>query len=161
MSYEQYSTSAQWNVEPPLWLPHYGARFFTAVRRYWRKYATFSGRASRSEYWWSVLFTGLVGLVIDGVDEIVRLSMRNSGMGGFDDPSDLGAALAWIWAAIIFIPTISILVRRLHDINMSGWMIFIGLFPLIGAIVLLVFTLMRPNPAGRRFDNVPSNATLL
>ncbi|RFA15894.1 hypothetical protein B7R22_05705 [Subtercola boreus] len=48
----------------PLWAPFYGAPFGAAVRRFFTKYATFSGRAGRAEYWWVALFTGVVSLVL-------------------------------------------------------------------------------------------------
>ena len=68
MSYQQYPQQQAYQAgagEPPLWAPYYGAPFPVAVRRFFKKYATFSGRASRSEYWWWVLVAAVVGIIIN------------------------------------------------------------------------------------------------
>ena len=85
---------------------------FGAIKSVLGKYANFSGRARRSEYWWWFLFT-----------------------------------LLWCWipivnillALVFFIPALAVAIRRLHDTGRSGWWILLGLIPLIGAIVLLIF----------------------
>lgn len=94
-----------------------------------KKYATFSGRAQRAEYWYFFLFYILifVGLsVIDGI------------MGSFSDEGGIGL-LGGILALALLIPSIAVGVRRLHDTGRSGWWLLISLIPLVGAIVLLVF----------------------
>ena len=138
----------------PLWAPLYGASFGEAVARFFMKYATFSGRASRSEYWWWALVSGIVS----GVTNLLMLMGRASG--GNLGPSIyiVGLALAGIWLLATFIPSLALLVRRLHDSNYSGWMMLIGLFPFIGGLILLVFTLQDSKPEGQRFD-VPTWGT--
>src|SRR5215207_11740727 len=64
MSYQPHPLVADQHASPPLDLPHYGIGFVDAVKRGFRKYATFKGRASRSEYWWWTLFTFVVYLVL-------------------------------------------------------------------------------------------------
>ncbi len=59
MSYPQPQQQTWQTGEPPLWAPYYGAPFPAAVKRFWKKYTVFSGRASRSEYWWWALVSGL------------------------------------------------------------------------------------------------------
>lgn len=141
-------------TEPPLDRPYYGAPLSAAVRRFFRKYATFSGRASRSEYWWwflaSVVITGVLQLPAVATGAI---EMQSNGtytvVGG---PGLIFAVLYVVWGLGTIIPGLALLVRRLHDIDHSGFWVFIALVPLIGAIVLFVFTVIGPRPGGARFD---------
>lgn len=96
------------------------------------KYADFSGRASRAEYWWFVLLTGLV----------VGIFSALAGATGQPVLLILGIV---VWVALI-VPTIAAAVRRLHDTNRSGWWYLIGLVPFIGGIVMLVFLLTPGKP---------------
>lgn len=141
-SQQPYPTSAPqpaWQAgEPPLWAPYYGAPFPVAVKRFFTKYAVFSGRASRSEYWW----WALVGFLISMVFSII----------GYVSESSAGTVLSAVWLLGTFIPSLALTVRRLHDANFSGWMLLIALVPFAGVIALLVFTLLPANPAGQRFD---------
>ncbi len=81
------------------------------------KYVDFNGVASRSEFWWFFLFQIVVVVVISLVSELI---------------ADI-AALA------LFLPSLAVAVRRLHDTGRSGWWLLIGLIPIIGTIVLIVF----------------------
>ena len=108
--------------------------FPTAFQRAFSKYATFKGRASRSEFWFVALgssiitFSVLVLSAIFGVD--------SSG-----DPNAIGSSLnqaLFAWYLGSAVPAISLLVRRLHDTGHSGWFYWIILIPLIGAMILLV-----------------------
>jgi uncharacterized membrane protein YhaH (DUF805 family) len=137
----------------PLWAPLYGASFGEAVARFFMKYATFSGRASRSEYWWWALVSGIVS----GVTNLLMLAGRSSG-GKLGAVYFVGLALAGIWLLATFIPSLALLVRRLHDSNRSGWMVLLSFVPFIGGLVLLVFTLQDSKPEGQRFD-VPTGGT--
>ena len=85
-------------------------------------YAQFSGRASRSEYWWFVLASILVIFVAAFVDGVA------------------GTAVVTILAYLyLVIPQLAVTVRRLHDTNRSGWLLLLALVPLIGAILLFVW----------------------
>lgn len=105
-----------------------------------RKYADFSGRARRSEYWYFFLFYVLiyVGLLAAGM-AIGRM----------------GAILAAVFIVAMIIPSLSVGVRRLHDTDRSGWWLLISLVPLIGAIVLLVFSLQDSDQGDNRFGSNP------
>src|SRR5918995_7161300 len=98
------------------------------------KYAVFSGRSRRMEYWYFVLFNIIVSIVLAGIDGLL-LGTLGSGMGV--------GLLSAIYGLAILIPSLAVSVRRLHDIDRSGWWILIGLVPLIGTIVLLVFALLE------------------
>ena len=100
--------------------------FGDSIKTCLSKYATFQGRASRSEYWWFQLFI-LLGYA--------AVAMIGSGLGGFRT----GLAVAEVAGLFVFLPSIGVLVRRLHDTNRSGWWYWITLVPLIGGILLLVW----------------------
>jgi len=147
-------------TQAALGAPLYGATFPQAVSRFFRKYATFSGRASRSEYWWWVLANVLVAFAFNLVGSLVDagweprpidpLSPFASG-GLFSLASPTGVVFL-IYAAGTVIPALALTWRRLHDSDRSGAWFFIVFIPLIGAVVLLIFTLLRPRPSGARFD---------
>ena len=105
-----------------------------------KKYAVFSGRSRRKEYWYFVLFNIIVSIVLGWIDALLGTRGSYAGAG----------LLSGIYGLAVLIPTLAVTVRRLHDIDRTGWWILIGLVPLIGAIVLLVFALLtgRRAPTG-------------
>ena len=150
--------------EPPLWAPYYGAPFKAAVRRVFQKYATFTGRASRAEYWWWALVGAAVGIVLNIITSAGMVSTTSS-YGGYSyatpTPGPLsvvGYVLLAVWGLAVIVPSLALTVRRLHDVNMSGWMVLIGLIPFVDGIILLVLTLLPPKPEGQRFDQ-PQGST--
>ena len=98
------------------------------------KYATFSGRARRSEYWWWYLFVTIVFIVAGIIDKAVGFTYSDLTIGG-----GWLATIAWI---VFLVPNLAVSVRRLHDTGRSGWWLLIGLVPLIGWIVLLYFFIL-------------------
>ena len=99
-----------------------------------KKYATFSGRARRKEFWFFALCNFLVNIVI-GLSMSISLG--------------LGIALYVIYNLAVIIPSLAVLVRRLHDTNRSGVWFFISFVPVIGGIWLFALTLM----GGTRGEN--------
>ena len=154
--------------------PLYNASFGDAIKRFFRSYARFSGRASRSEYWWVQLFLTLVYLVpvtmyVIGFVTVLggsrsrslRYSTVDSGSGlsgpaAVTNPGPwlllIGAGLIALIAIGILVPRIALEWRRLHDGNFPGPLWFLSCFPYLGPVVLLVFMMLPPQPAGRRFD---------
>ena len=105
--------------------------FGRAVKLFFKNYAVFNGRASRSEYWWIFLFSILVEMILNAI---------NFAMDGTpNDPARLYAVLSTIWFLGTLIPSIAIGVRRLHDTNHTGWWLLISLIPVIGWIWVLVY----------------------
>ena len=109
-------------------------------------YANFSGRASRSEYWWFVLFYFALTIPAALIDWIIGIELI-PGYGPF----------AIILIIAFFLPNISLLVRRLHDTGRSGWMYLIGLIPCVGFIILLVFLVQDGEPHPNAYGEVPTN----
>ena len=141
-----------WQGEPPLWAPYYGAPFLVAVKRFFKKYATFSGRASRSEYWWWTLVSVGVSIILNIV---VNAGSTGSSLSGTATPGPgpiFGIILIVIWGLATLVPSLALTVRRLHDGNFSGWLLLLVLVPFLGALAVLVFTILPSNPAGQRFD---------
>lgn len=114
-----------------------------------KKYADFSGRATRSEYWYFVLFYLLIFIVLAIVDGITGTLSATSGLG----------LLSGIFTLAMIVPSISANVRRLHDIDRSGWWLLIALIPIIGVIVLLVFGVQDSQPSDNRFGPNPKAAS--
>ena len=101
------------------------------------------------EYWYFVLFNIIVGVVLALIDML---------LGTFSAAGNIGL-LSGIYSLAVLIPTLAVLVRRLHDIDRTGWWILINLIPLIGTIVLLVFALMPGTPGSNRYGPDPKLAT--
>ena len=122
-----------------------------------QKYATFQGRATRSEFWWFALFMAIVNTVINTIGTIATGASIMSTFNP-DSLSEFGGGLLGGIGTIIFfiislivglyfiIPSIAVTVRRLHDTNRSGWWYLIILIPFIGGLVLFVFTLLASDP---------------
>jgi uncharacterized membrane protein YhaH (DUF805 family) len=129
----------------PLSAPLYAASFGEAFARFWKKYATFSGRASRSEYWW-------VQLVFAVVYILTIILSAAAGNGSTNLGYVAVRALSLAWEVAILIPALALLVRRLHDGNHSGWYILLGLIPVVGGLTLLIWSVRDSDPHGQRFD---------
>ena len=112
-----------------------------------RKYAVFSGRARRKEYWMFQLFNLIIFCVLSLIEVILRIA-----------PQTNGSVLASIYALAILIPGIAVGVRRLHDTNRSGWWLLIGLVPLIGTIVLIVFMVQDSQTGDNLYGQNPKTA---
>jgi uncharacterized membrane protein YhaH (DUF805 family) len=155
MTHAHATQPAASSNEPPLALPLYGASFGQAFRRFWKKYATFSGRASRSEFWWWYLANAIVVVALYAFMAAGGIAGATRDATGASQPGPLigvGAALLLLWGLVIVVPTLAISWRRLHDANLSGWFWLVGLIPVVGGIAVLVLYVLGSNPAGARFD---------
>ena len=144
----------------PLWAPYYGAPIGEAAKRFFKKYATFTGRASRSEYWWWTLISGVVSIVLNIIMSAAGAAGATTYDAGTTVPGPgafIGVILLVLWGLAVIVPSLALVVRRLHDVNFSGWMILIGLVPFIGSVALLVFMILPSKTEGQRFD-IPAAA---
>jgi uncharacterized membrane protein YhaH (DUF805 family) len=114
-----------------------------------KKYAVFSGRSRRKEYWYLVLFSAIIGFVLGIIDGILGTYSSSTGLGLFGG----------IFLLAILIPSIAVTFRRLHDTDRSGWWLLIALVPLIGPIVLLIFYLQDSIPGRNRYGLNPKSAS--
>lgn len=124
-------------------LPLYSASPVKAAGRFFRKYATFSGRASRSEFWWvpAMMAALFIAFAIIGGRAV-----------------DL---LAWLYLVFLFacvIPFLALTVRRLHDANLNGGLAAMVLIPYVGFLVVAILAAMPSKPEGARYDRLPNGA---
>lgn len=96
-----------------------------------KQYFDFSGRARRKEYWLFCLFNVIIAYILSVIDSAIGLKFPV----GIVELGILGV----IYSLLLFIPGLAVCVRRLHDIGKSGWFYLIGLIPLVGAIILLIW----------------------
>ncbi|WP_432722700.1 DUF805 domain-containing protein [Jeongeupia wiesaeckerbachi] len=104
-----------------------------------KKYAVFSGRARRKEYWMFTLFNIIAALVLGVVEALVS---SNGILGG-------------VYTIALLLPGIAVSVRRLHDTDRSAWWLLIGLVPIVGAIVLLVFLVQEGSSGENQYGFDP------
>ena len=116
-------------------------------------YATFSGRASRSEYWWSYLGTAIISMIA----QIVAFAGAAALL---DVNKSLAGAILLLLAVVllgIIIPFLAVSVRRMHDTGRSGWMMLLFFIPCIGIILMLVWFLDAGQPHVNAYGSVPTN----
>ena len=136
-----------------------GATFGQAVSRFYGRYATFSGRASRSEYWWVALFMALVLFVLALLAAVAGAVSADPG----GAPSETGPFGVMIGVFVVFflaasfVPSLALNARRLHDANFSGWLQLVCLIPGLGALVMMVLALMPSSPDGAVHDTGPQS----
>lgn len=106
--------------------------FIESIRTCLTKYADFNGRASRSEYWWFILFTCLVSIALSMVD--------SSGLTGT------------LFYLAVLLPSLGVAARRLHDTNRSGWFLLLNLIPIIGWIILIIWYLQKSQEGTNQYD---------
>jgi uncharacterized membrane protein YhaH (DUF805 family) len=115
--------------------------FVDAISSGFRNYANFSGRAVRSEYWYWYLFVAIVLIVLGAIDE--RL---------YPGPLEIGP-FSYVYMAVmlaLILPSLAVSVRRLHDIDRTGWWVLIGA-TVIGTLVLIYWACLPGTPGSNRF----------
>lgn len=104
-----------------------------------KKYAVFTGRARRTEYWMFILFNIIISFLLGLIEGM---------MGGV-------GVIGTLYGLLVLIPGIAVTVRRLHDTDRSGWWLLIALIPLIGGIVLLIFMIQDSNSGQNQYGPNP------
>ena len=121
-------------------------KYFTLALKNWNK---FNGRANRSEFWYFTLFYFVFGTITYFVDVSFF---------GYDlmDPTSLGV-LQIVYNLVLLIPSFSVTIRRLHDINKSGWNLLFMLIPLFGAVYIIILNILKGTDGDNKYGG-PSNA---
>jgi uncharacterized membrane protein YhaH (DUF805 family) len=112
--------------------------FGEAVGSCLSKYATFTGRAPRSEYWYFVLFQAVVGVVAAAISRAIDLNLVST-----------------LVELLLFLPSLAVGIRRLHDIDRSGWWTLLGFVPFIGWVVLIIWACTKGTLGPNRFGPDP------
>jgi uncharacterized membrane protein YhaH (DUF805 family) len=103
-------------------------------------YANFNSRSARPEFWWFALFNLIVAVIFQLLGMAVHAITY----------------LAMIYQLAVLIPSLAVAVRRLHDIDKSGWWILIGLIPIIGWIILIYWYIQPGTPGDNQFGPPPA-----
>ena len=115
-----------------------------------KQYADFSGRARRSEYWYFALFNMIFAICAMILDNVLGIALEGIGYG----------PLYLLYVLAMFIPGVAVLVRRLHDVGKSGWMYFIVLIPIIGAIWLIVLLFTESQEGENKWGPNPKDTSV-
>lgn len=110
-----------------------------------QNYANFKGRARRMEYWSYALFNAIFGLTAVVLDNLTGLAVPEIGYGPFYG----------VFLLATLIPGIAVFVRRLHDTGRSGWSFFVAFIPLIGTILILIWTFSDSKPGANKWGPNP------
>jgi uncharacterized membrane protein YhaH (DUF805 family) len=122
--------------------------FFEAISSGFRNYVNFSGRAVRSEFWYWTLFTFVLVGVLGIIDQMLNPGVR---MGAF-------SVLNGLVGLALILPSLAVSIRRLHDIDRTGWWVLLGFLPVIGTLVLIYWACQRGTPGANRFGPDPMPA---
>ncbi len=113
-----------------------------------KKYAVFSGRAQRKEYWFFYLFNFLITLALSSAEVVLNIA-----------PESDRSVSVMLYFLAVFIPVIAVSVRRLHDTGRSGWWLLIGLIPLLGVLILLFFMIEDGNVGQNAYGLNPKGSS--
>jgi uncharacterized membrane protein YhaH (DUF805 family) len=109
--------------------------FQGSVKTCLSKYIDIQGRASRSEYWWFFLFCLIINTIAMFINQNLEV----------------------ITSLLLLLPSLTVMIRRLHDVDKSGWWVLILLLPIIGLLVILYFMIIEGTKGPNRFGNPPSS----
>lgn len=107
-----------------------------------KNYVGFTGRAARPEFWWFVLTNFIITIVLDIIDVAIKSEI-----------------LGIIYGLAVLLPGLAVSIRRLHDTDKSGWWVLIGIIPIVGAIVLIVFCAQAGTPGPNKYGQGPNAVT--
>jgi uncharacterized membrane protein YhaH (DUF805 family) len=131
--------------------PIYRATPQEGLGRFFTKYATFHGRASRSEFWWAWSLN-IVVLFVAGIGVEMANSLAGPTVPRPTTASTVIGMVFLVYALAVLVPSIAVLVRRLHDANLSGWWWLLTLIPFAGQVVGVIFGIVPKQGYGKRFD---------
>lgn len=121
-----------------------------------KNYASFSGRARRSEFWYFTLVNLLVTVALQ-----IPAAAINAASGGHGGPiAGLFTLVSAFYSLALLVPSLAVSVRRLHDTGRSGWWLLIALLPIVGALVLIVFYIFDSQPGSNRWGPNPKETSL-
>ncbi|WP_430536372.1 DUF805 domain-containing protein [Listeria rocourtiae] len=137
--------------------------FIEAYISFWKNYVNFTGRSSRSAYWYVVLWNAiiistfyiliLVFVIIAATTPAISESTGYFAFIMASGPNLLVVGLLFLYMLATFIPLLALMVRRLHDSNKSGWFVLLSFIPFVGSIIMIIFMCLPSEPAiSKDFD---------
>ncbi|MFN8182982.1 MAG: DUF805 domain-containing protein [Candidatus Nanopelagicales bacterium] len=136
--------------------------FGQAISTCFKKYAVFRGRASRSEFWYWVLFLIIVNIVVSILDSLFGFQINtvtNTETGNSVTSVYNVGWLSTIWSLAVMLPTLAVSVRRLHDVGKSGWWWWLNVICCIGPLILLfAFYIKESDPGDNNYGPPPNTA---
>ena len=111
-----------------------------------KKYGDFNGRARKSEFWMFTLISLIISVILYFIDTRIM-------------PGSNIQVLYTLYSLAVFVPSLAVSVRRLHDTGRSGWWFLINVIPILGQLVYLVFLLQDSQPAANQYGSSPKMAT--
>jgi uncharacterized membrane protein YhaH (DUF805 family) len=125
----------------------------------YRRYADFSGRSQRKEYWLFMLFYIIVAVVCTVLMIGGGMALDESGQSEPGPLFWLGVAALVIFVLGSLIPSVAVQVRRFHDQDKSGWLVLLGFIPYVGGLIVFIFMCLDGTRGPNRFGNDPKNPT--
>jgi uncharacterized membrane protein YhaH (DUF805 family) len=117
--------------------------FVGAIKKGFKGYVVWNARSTRPEYWWWTLFAVIVAIIAAIIDSVVFSTNATTSIG----------PVSGIVSLALFLPGLSVWIRRLHDTDRTGWWVWIMLIPIAGAIVSFIFTVLASKPGPTRWNN--------
>jgi uncharacterized membrane protein YhaH (DUF805 family) len=129
--------------------------FIESIQKCFKNFVVWRGRAQRSEFWWFALFA-MAGSMILSIVDTSLFGETVVTDNGFSSSTDT-PIFSGIFFLIIFLPYLSVIVRRLHDTNRSGWWYWIVLVPIIGFILIIVWAASKGTEGSNNYGADPLN----
>ena len=142
----------------PVNVPVENFNLITAYKSMFKKYAQFNGRSRRSEYWLAsvmnliIIMAFYLIMFIPMMVDIVNYGEPTGATGGLMIVFGL---LIFVYAVAVFVPSLAMSVRRLHDTGRSGWFLLLNLIPYIGGIIVFVFSVLDSQPGANQYGPNP------
>jgi uncharacterized membrane protein YhaH (DUF805 family) len=144
--------------------------FLGAIRSVFTKYATFTGRSSRSEFWWWILFEWLTRSFLGFIYTMTMLAIIVPKADALKDQAEasvqalLGAIfnpmyfVLLAWSLALLLPSLAVTVRRFHDIGRSGWFVLLTFIPVVGTILMILFLVEESDSGANAWGEPPSKS---
>ena len=127
--------------------------FLGAIKNAFIKCFDFKSRSSRSEFWYFYLFTTILGFLGLQIDRFFNLEILGLQLSNINEVATLGPTYIFFYF-LFFIPSLSLYIRRLHDIDRSGWWLLIAIIPFIGIITLIFFWCLKGSQNRNTYGDV-------
>ena len=127
--------------------------FLGAIKNAFIKCFDFKSRSSRSEFWYFYLFTTILGFLGLQIDRFFNLEILGLQLSNINEVATLGPTYIFLYF-LFFIPSLSLYIRRLHDIDRSGWWLLIAIIPFIGIITLIFFWCLKGSQNRNTYGDV-------